>query len=237
MILKRINLNQGVIKNLINERITLVFINKRNLFNRPSTGNNEDNNKNQISLDNIFLFNPNQMKILQNKIILSQNHLGIKTTRNDTYLVYQTEESNIYLLGKKLFVLAIFLSVIEIIRRYKKVGYTKYFLYALFGGIVFYSLINPRFSLSKNIRKIELNKSLDMVYITLFNNKMVKIANNDIYLNTNFRYMENFDNKKILLGIKGKNYFTTLRFAYIPNMDLFNCTIRGFLLGHDNKRF
>jgi hypothetical protein len=224
-------------KNLLNKTFSLININKRTLFMKQNSGLSEDSNKNQINLDNIFSFNSKQMKIIQNKVILNQNHLGLKTTKNDTYLVYQTEESNFFILGKKLLVFVIFMSFVEIVRRYKKEGTAKYVLYALFGGLSLYSLIHPRFNLSNSIKKIELNKTLDLVYVTLFNNKMLKIANNDVYLSTNFRHMENFDSKRFVIGIKGKNYFATLRYAYIPNFDLFNCAIRGFQFGHDSQKF
>ena len=224
-------------KNLLNKTFSLININKRTLFMKQNSGLSEDSNKNQINLDNIFSFNAKQMKIIQNKVILNQNHLGLKTTKNDTYLVYQTEESNFFILGKKLLVLVIFMSFVEIVRRYKKEGTAKYVLYALFGGLSLYSLIHPRFNLSNSIKKIELNKTLDLVYVTLFNNKMLKIANNDVYLSTNFRHMENLDSKRFVIGIKGKNYFATLRYAYIPNFDLFNCAIRGFQFGHDSQKF
>ena len=66
---------------------------------------------------------------------------------------------------------------------------------------------------------------------------MIKVSNNDIYLNTNYRHMESLDNKKFLIGIKGSNYFASLRYSYIPNFDLFNCTIRGFQFGHEHQKY
>lgn len=237
MILNKLRTCELQNKNIIKNTLSLININKRTLFMKPSGGLGEDNLKNEINLDNIFSFNPKQMKIVKNKIILNQNHLGLKTTRNDTYLVYQTEESNFFILGKKLLVFVIFISFVELVRRYKKVGTTKYVLYGIFGGLAIYCLIHPRFSLSNSIKKIELNKSLDLVYVTMFNNKMLKLPNDNIYLNTNFRHIENFDSKRFVIGMKGKNYYATLRYAYIPNFDLFNCTIRGFQFGQDNSKF
>jgi len=233
--------NKEVFLKKLNKTFSLFNINRRNLFMKPSSGLGEDNNKNQINLDHIFSFNPKQMKIVQNKVLLNQHHLGLKTTRNDTYLVYQTEESNFFVFGKKLLVFSVFMVLVELVRRYKKDGIAKYVLYACFGGLALYSLILPRLRLANSVKKIELNKALDMVYVTLFNNKMLKLANNDIYLNTNFRHMENFDSKRFVIGIKGKNYYATLRYAYIPNFDLLNCTIRGFQFGsvnyNNNQKF
>lgn len=235
MLLNRLKTCETQNRHLINKTLSLLKTNKRTLFMKPSSSLGEDNSKNKINLNNIFSFNPKQMKIIQNKIILNQHHLGLKTTRNETYLVYQTDELNLFILGKKLLVFIIFMSFVALIRRYKKEGNSKYILYAFFGGLALYSLVHPRFSLSYAIKKIELNKNLDTVYVTLFNNKNLKLANNDLYLNTNFRHMENFDSQRFIVGMKGKNYFATLRYAYIPNFDLFNCAIRGFQFGHDGS--
>jgi len=238
MIVTKLKINTLILnQKFINNSISLLNINKRFLFMKPGTGFNEDNNRNLMNLENIFNFNARQMKIVQNKIMLNQNHLGLKTTRNETYLVYQTEELNFFILGKKLLFFSMFLILIEMVRRYKKETTSKYILYTFFSGFALYALIHPRFSLSNSIKKIELNKSLDLIYVTFFNNKMIKVPNNSVYLNTNFRHMENIDSKRLLVGIKGKSYYLTTRFAYIPNFELFNCSIRGFQFVHDTQKF
>ena len=230
MLLKKFIFKTTLKTNIFNFQNTL----KKNLFTNPDKQIN-DNIKELSSLNNIHSFNAKQMKIVQNKIILNQSHLGLKTTRNDTYLIYQTEESIYFILLKKFSCLLIFIFLLEVIRRYKKEGYSKYILYSAIGCLGLYCFLLPRFSYSKSIRKIELNKNLNNLIITLYNNKILEIKNNDIYLNTNFRHMENFDNKRFLLGINGKNYYASLRFPYIPNYDLFNCVIRGFEFSHTSK--
>lgn len=230
MILKKLNIN-SILKNDYYHKKNLSLFNnlKKNLFTKPDSSlTNDSNNKNGISLNNIFEFNPKQMKVEKNKIFLNQYHLGIKTTRNETYLVYETEESSFYVLGKNILILGIFLALLELVRRYKKEGVFKYILYSSLGGLALASLVYPRFSSRHSIRKIELNKSLDMIYITLYNNKMLKVPNRDVYLNTKFRLFENLEGRKFLMGIQGRNYYGSLRHAYIPNFDLFNCVIRGF---------
>ena len=143
MILNKLKTCESHNKHMVNKALTLFNLNKRSLFMKPSSGLGEDN--------------------LKNKIILNQHHLGLKTTRNDTFLVYQTEESNFFILGKKLLVFVFFISLVELVRRYKKQGTAKYVFYAFFGGLALYSLVHPRFSLSNSIKKIELNKTLDLV--------------------------------------------------------------------------
>lgn len=220
--------------NLTNSNPLFLKIQKKNLFTKPNSDMREEN-PNALSLSNIYSFQSGRMKIHKNKIILGQNHLGLKTSRNDTFLIYQTEESNGFLIGKKLIFLGTIILLAILIQKYKAEGAFKIFTFSLLGGLAIFAIIQPGTNMSRNIRKIELNKSLNYLYVTLFNNKVLKVRNNDIYFNSNFRNFSQGNNKQLAIGIKGKNYYTSLRRSYVPNFDLFNCVIRGFNLGYDTQ--
>jgi hypothetical protein len=225
-----ININQ----NNTSTSKSLMKLIKYNLFTKPNS-DMRDENPNGLTLNNIYSFEAQRMKINKNKIILGQSHLGLKTSRNETFLIYQTEETNTFLIGRKFIYIALLILLIYLVNKYKSEGFSKFAIYSIFGCLLIYAVIQPATNMSRNIRKIELHKNLDFIYVTLYNNKVLKVANNQIYFNSNFRNISSSNNNKITIGIKGKNYFTSLRLTYIPNFDLFNCVIRGFNLGYDTQ--
>jgi len=210
----------------------LIKIPKYNLFTKPNS-DMRDENPNSLSINNINSFDAQRMKISKNKIILGQSHLGLKTSRNETFLIYQTEESNSFILGRKLIYIAALILLSYLVKKYKSEGFSKYAIYSIFGALGIFAVFLPATNLSRHIRKIELDKTLNIIYVTLYNNKILKLRNNQIYFNKNIRNNSSSNTKKITIGIKGKNYYSSLRLSYVPNFDLFNCVIRGFELGYD----
>ena len=229
------NISKNILKNFPQKQLIFSIKSpKYNLFTKPNS-DMRDENPNDLSLNNIYSFEIRRMKINKNKIILGQSHLGLKTSRNETFLIYQTEESNSFILGRKLIYIALIILLIALVNKYKSEGTTKYVIYSIFGALLIYAILHPSTNMSRNIKKIELNKALNMIYLTLYNNKVLKVSNNQIYFNTNFRNLSNSNNKKITIGIEGKNYYSSLRLSYVPNFDLFNCVIRGFNLGYETN--
>jgi hypothetical protein len=232
-----ISISKNALVNLIPNKTSyspLIKLVKFNLFTKPNS-DMRDENPNGLSLNNIYSFQPQRMKINKNKIILGQSHLGLKTSQNETFLIYQTEETNSFILGRKLIYIAILIFLSYLVKKYKSEGFSKIAIYSIFGCLAIYAIIQPATNMSRNIRKIELHKTLNFIYFTLYNNKVLKIPNNQIYINSNFRNISSSNNNKITIGINGKNFYTSLRFSYVPNFDLFNCVIRGFDLGYDTQ--